>query len=211
MELQIFELVDLFIRDSSLGIFESRLRFLWVVRESLEVKYGMMLRNEESTSSGLVTLPKLMAAERTMVMARLRKVLNILHFILGYYSQFKPKLARTIARLDAQAREKIKILIDVSKWTLQKFSQVKSNIDKTHRQLNKACKLEEEVLMQNIQSLVLTSSRKKYIFTDAGGDKLASLDAEKKELMQESPISLKDCPEESRFSILKQLDFFQKR
>lgn len=37
--------------------------------------------------------------------------------------------------------------------------------------------------MQNIQSLVLTSSRKKYIFTDAGGDRLASLDAEKKELI----------------------------
>jgi len=52
--------------------------------------------------------------------------------------------------LDAQAREKIKTLIDVSKWTLQKFTQVKSNIDKTHRQLNRACKQEEEILMQNI-------------------------------------------------------------
>jgi len=134
-----------------------------------------------------------------MVMTRLRKVLNILHFILGYYSQFKPKLVRTIARLDAQARDKIKTLIDVSKWTLQKFSQVKSNIDKTHRQLNKACKLEEEVLIQNIQSIVLTSSRKKYIFTDAGGDKLASLDAEKKELVLEHKICLQEEQGEHAF------------
>jgi hypothetical protein len=46
--------------------------------------------------------------------------------------------------------------------------------------------LEEEVLMQNIQSLILTSSRKKYINTDAGGDKLISLDNEKKQLMHDS-------------------------
>ena len=53
-------------------------------------------------------------------------------------------------------------LIDVGKWTVQKFSNVKNNIDKVHRQLNKACKQEEEALMQNVQSLVLASSRKKY-------------------------------------------------
>ena len=49
---------------------------------------------------------------------RLDKVINILHFILGYYGQFKDKLIRTIARLDAHARDKIKVLIDVSKWTV---------------------------------------------------------------------------------------------
>jgi hypothetical protein len=49
-------------------------------------------------------------------------VLNILSFVIGYYEQFKPKLGRTIARLDVQAREKIKTLIDISKWTLQKFT-----------------------------------------------------------------------------------------
>ena len=73
----------------------------------------------------------------------------------NYYLQFKPKLASTIERLDAGARTKIKTLIDVSKWTLQKFSVVKNNIDKTHKQLNRACKDEELVLMQNVQQLVL--------------------------------------------------------
>lgn len=42
--------------------------------------------------------------------------------------------------------------------------------------------------MQNIQSLVLTSSRKKYINTDAGGDKLISLDNEKKDLLSNEVI-----------------------
>ena len=65
-------------------------------------------------------------------------------------------------RLDSAARTKVKTLVDVSKWTVQKFTQVKNNIDKTHRQLNKACKEEEEALMQNVQSLVISSSRKKY-------------------------------------------------
>jgi len=51
--------------------------------------------------------------------------------------------------------------------------------------------LEEEILMQNIQSLVLTSSRKKYINTDAGGDQLVSLDNEKKELVGDSGLAKK--------------------
>lgn len=84
------------------------------------------------------------------VRERLNKVINIVHFILGYYGQFRAKLERTITRLDTQARDKIRTLIDVSKWTVQKFTQVKSNIDKTHRQLNRACRHEEEILMQNI-------------------------------------------------------------
>ena len=87
-------------------------------------------------------------------------------FVIGYYGQFKEKLEKTIGRLDAQARDKIKTLIDDSKWTVQKFAQVKNNIDKTHRQLNRACRQEEEMLMQNIQTLVLTSSRKKYVHSD---------------------------------------------
>lgn len=43
---------------------------------------------------------------------------------------------------------------------------VKNNIDKTHRQLNRACKEEEEALLQNVQSLVIASSRKKYASTE---------------------------------------------
>lgn len=77
--------------------------------------------------------------------------------------------------MDADAREKVKTLIDVSKWTVQKFAQVKNNIDKRHRQLNKACKREEEALMQNVSLLVLTSSRKKYVKHDDG---LQSLELE---------------------------------
>jgi hypothetical protein len=141
-------------------------------------------------SDDLITLPEYTQDERVYVLERIRKVTNILHFVLGYYGQFREKLSRTIARLDAAARDKIKVLIDVSKWTLQKFTQVKSNIDKTHRQLNRACNHEEEILMQNIQSLVLTSSRKKYINTDAGGDKLLSLDNEKAQLLQDGGASL---------------------
>ena len=45
VELQIFELIDLFIRDSCLGVFESRLKFLQIVSENLEVKYELMLNN----------------------------------------------------------------------------------------------------------------------------------------------------------------------
>lgn len=186
VELRIFELVDLFIRDSSLGLFASRLAMVQLLYESLLLKQRHLLCPQQNhLPEGLVHLPEYGRADRALVLERIRKVLNILHFVLGYYGQFRDKLSRTIARLDAAARDKIKVLIDVSKWTLQKFTQVKSNIDKTHRQLNRACNHEEEILMQNIQSLVLTSSRKKYINTDAGGDKLLSLDAEKVQLLQD--------------------------
>ena len=61
---------------------------------------------------------------------------------------------------------------------------MRSNIDKTHRQLHRACKLEDEILMQNIQSLILTSSRKKFTggVVEGGGDKLLTLDGERKEI-----------------------------
>jgi hypothetical protein len=53
---------------------------------------------------------------------------------------------------------------------------VKNNIDKVHKQLNKACKQEEEILMQSVSSLILTSSRKKYI---KGDEQLMGLEGEK--------------------------------
>ena len=66
--------------------------------------------------------------------------------------------------------------------------------------------------MQNIQSLVLTSSRKKYINTDAGGDQLMSLDAEKKTILKaESVIRVeKIASKDVDIPILKQLEFFEK-
>ena len=78
-------------------------------------------------------------------------------------------------RLDSEARRKVTELISIEKWTVQKFEQVKSNVDKTHRQLYKACKTEEEALIQNVQSLVLVSSRRKYAESQ---DKLISADNE---------------------------------
>lgn len=42
---------------------------------------------------------------------RLRKVLNIMHFLLTYYSQFHTKLTQTIERLDADAVSRFSILM----------------------------------------------------------------------------------------------------
>ena len=113
--------------------------------------------------------------------------------------QFKPKLNQTIERLDKDAREKIKTLIDVKKWTIQKFSTLKNNIDKTHRQLYRACKTEEEILLQNVQSLVLVASRKKFVNQK---DELLSLDSENpKQKLPKTPGHVSDI------GICKQLAF----
>ena len=116
----------------------------------------------------LITKTVIPRSLRQQMLARLTATLNILEFVSSYYGQFRERLQSTIARLDANARDKIKTLIDVSKWTVQKFAQVKNNIDKRHRQLNKACKQEEEAIMQNVAHLVLTGSRKKYVQPQEG-------------------------------------------
>lgn len=119
VELQTFELLDLFVRNSSLGLFESRLEVIQLLYDSLLLK-EQHLNNKEADvlSRELVSLPIYAKERQTQVSERLRKVLNILHFVLGYYGQFRGKLQRTIARLDAASREKIKVLIDVSKWSV---------------------------------------------------------------------------------------------
>ena len=67
------------------------------------------------------------------VKERLYKVVNVLKFVHAYYEQFSAKLESTVKRLDSAARTKVKTLIDIGKWTVQKFSILKNNIDKTHR------------------------------------------------------------------------------
>jgi hypothetical protein len=118
VEFKLLELLDLFMRDSSLGVYKSRLSFIQYLREFFASK----------------------SVSRPRMVERYKKTRCILTFIVNYYAQFEPKLIKTIERLDAKAREKVTTLIDVGKWTVQKFSQVKNNIDKVHRQLNKACK-----------------------------------------------------------------------
>lgn len=100
------EVLDLFMRDSSLGQFTARLSFLQLLHSHFKSKQGSF--------SGLILNRKMKE--------RLRVVVNVLNFVSSYYAQFREKLNSTIARLDADAREKVKTLIDVSKWTVQKFA-----------------------------------------------------------------------------------------
>ena len=116
MEAKVFELLDLFMRDSSLGVYQSRLIFVDFLKAHLTFRLEHQCYKQPD-----------------FVKARLQKVLHILSFIHSYYGQFEEKLNQTVRRLDSAAREKVKTLIDVRKWTVQKFTVVKSNIDKTHR------------------------------------------------------------------------------
>ena len=162
VESKIMEVLDLFIRDSSLGQFQARLSFLELLLEHFKAKAKVFF-GADKVKDSLITKTVIPRSLREQMLGRLTATLNILEFVSSYYGQFRERLHSTIARLDANAREKIKTLIDVSKWTVQKFAQVKNNIDKRHRQLNKACKQEEEAIMQNVAHLVLTGSRKKYV------------------------------------------------
>jgi len=101
IEAKVFELLDLFIRDSSLGVYGSRLIFIDFIRKHFAYK-----------------LEKQCARQPEFVIVRLTKVINVLEFIYNYYAQFEEKLRKTVERLDSAARTKIKTLIDVRKWTV---------------------------------------------------------------------------------------------
>ena len=101
VETKIFELLDLFIRDSSLGVYQSRLVFVDFLGRHLSYK-----------------LEHQCARQPDVLKARLAKVINIVGFIRSYYGQFEAKLKKTVERLDSAARTKVKTLIDVSKWTV---------------------------------------------------------------------------------------------
>ena len=116
VEAKVFELLDLFIRDSSLGVYKSRLVFI----AFLVAHFNYKLAHQSNKQPEKVKI-------------RLAKVINIVSFIHSYYAQFESKLKKTVERLDSAARTKVKTLIDVRKWTVQKFTVVKNNIDKTHR------------------------------------------------------------------------------
>ena len=54
---------------------------------------------------------------------------SVANFVRRYYQQFVPKLIEEKHELESRAKEKIQTLVDVSKWSVQKFTVIKSNID----------------------------------------------------------------------------------
>jgi midasin (ATPase involved in ribosome maturation) len=61
-----------------------------------------------------------------------RMIENLANFVRRYYAQFVPTLTEEKRDLEQKAKEKIQTLVDVSKWSVQKFTIIKSNIDRTH-------------------------------------------------------------------------------
>ena len=59
MELQIFEVVDLFVRDSSLGLYESRLAVIRLLYESLRLKKNLIKSSGKlpEVSEDLIVIP----------------------------------------------------------------------------------------------------------------------------------------------------------
>ena len=77
-------------RDSSLGLYESRLEVIKLMYQSFVVKQRIIECKQEP--SELINIPFYKADIKLFVKDRLNKVVNILHFVLGYYAQFTAKL-----------------------------------------------------------------------------------------------------------------------
>jgi len=110
----------MFIRDSSLAVFKTRLKSLKLLKEMLEVFHEILIQSALGKFySKHIKLPMTYTKEQTILcLKRSKYCQSILFYIINYYGQFEEKLDKTIDRLDKQAREKIKTLIDVSKWTV---------------------------------------------------------------------------------------------
>jgi hypothetical protein len=124
---QIFNAVDLYIRDSNLSQFKNRLLHLNILRDQMDH-------------------------------INKRGVSNILHFVYMYYNLLQDKHALVMKELQKETEEKIKTIVDVSKWSVQKFET--STVGRAYRQLNKAMNnYSRNVLDQNITGTVLGKSR----------------------------------------------------
>lgn len=85
-ELKVMEVLDLFMRDASLGQFQARLAFMHLLKAHFNTKL-LSLKTDRKKLTALMR-------------ERVTKVLNIMDFVCAYYSQFSDRLRSTLARLD---------------------------------------------------------------------------------------------------------------
>lgn len=90
---QVFDAVDMYIRDSDLSQFNNRLLHLNILRNQMDSI------NKKGVS-------------------------NVLHFVYMYYKQMETKHADVMKELQKETEDKIKTVVDVSKWSVQKFETV---------------------------------------------------------------------------------------
>lgn len=83
VELKVFELLDLFIRDSSLGVYQSRLNFFKQLYSHLKLKFKLLTKQREPSRLVRFNAKLTFTAEME---ERLTKILNVLNFVYNYYS-----------------------------------------------------------------------------------------------------------------------------
>ncbi|CAI2366578.1 unnamed protein product [Moneuplotes crassus] len=89
-------------------------------------------------------------------------VSNILHFVYMYYKQMETKHADVMKELQKETDEKIKTVVDVSKWSVQKFET--STVGRAYRQLNKCMNhYSRNVLDQDLTRTVIAKNREEII------------------------------------------------
>ena len=90
--------------------------------EHFKAKARVYFGAADNQKDSLIQKMRVPKSIRDKMKTRLMATINVLDFVAGYYGQFRERLQSTMARLDADARDKVKTLIDVSKWTVQKFA-----------------------------------------------------------------------------------------
>lgn len=53
---------------------------------------------------------------------------NVIHFVHSYYSMLKPVFEEVMKQLQTETETKIKTIVDVSKWSVQKFRTVSCDL-----------------------------------------------------------------------------------
>ena len=92
----------MFIRDSSLAVFKTRLKSLKLLKEMLEVFHEILTQSSLGNFySQYIKLPMNYTKEQSILCQRRSKYCqSILSYIINYYGQFEEKLDKTIDRLD---------------------------------------------------------------------------------------------------------------
>ena len=129
---QLFENLDLYVRSSNLGQFETRLKLIYAF--CMHLHYEIELQPTEKDKK--------------------EPLRNLLYHIYRFYAQHAELVALRLKQLRDPIEKKLLEHVKICRWDEQSYYSLKEAAEKSHRKLFKYVKDYEQVLMVPLQSIL---------------------------------------------------------
>ena len=87
--------------------------------------------------------------------------------LVSYYIQFVPAFERRVKETEAEVEDPMNKLMKITNWYFEDFVNLKMNVEKLYRGINRCIKKQGEVFSEGYKTTVLDPLRKSNIFNDA--------------------------------------------